>query len=219
MKKYSGSAHVIIIIVLVVALVGTLGFVFWQNFMKESPNTSSTTKTETNTTLQKTDTVAVNPYENWKTYDSTQDGYTIKYPHDWVVVPETDQDGVYIRNFDPTSRPGSEQGYPEGYINLRVDKLNDDSDFMAAYGMSTQQWYENLGVLEVQNGVGSFMPEDVSKITVNGMDAKTVKLAFTETNENIYLMKNSMLYRMILYPYGGTSNKNVTLIIDSFTIK
>lgn len=35
MKKrssQSGSAHLIIIIVLTIALLGTLGFVFWQNF-------------------------------------------------------------------------------------------------------------------------------------------------------------------------------------------
>lgn len=33
----TGSAHVIIIIVLVVALLGVLGFVFWQNFVSEQP--------------------------------------------------------------------------------------------------------------------------------------------------------------------------------------
>lgn len=32
-----GSAHVVIIVILVVALLGTLGFVFWQNFVYKEP--------------------------------------------------------------------------------------------------------------------------------------------------------------------------------------
>ena len=36
-KSQSGSAHVIIIAVLVVALVGALGWIFWQNFVGEKP--------------------------------------------------------------------------------------------------------------------------------------------------------------------------------------
>lgn len=37
MNKQSGSAHVVIIVVLVIAIIGALGFVFWQNFLQ--PNT------------------------------------------------------------------------------------------------------------------------------------------------------------------------------------
>lgn len=39
MNKQQGSAHVISVVVLIVALLGALGFVFWQNFMsKDSDN-------------------------------------------------------------------------------------------------------------------------------------------------------------------------------------
>lgn len=41
MKKQSGSAHVIIIIILVAALLGSLGFIFWQNFVSKNSNTES----------------------------------------------------------------------------------------------------------------------------------------------------------------------------------
>jgi|GEM_PF-6096766 len=38
-----GNAHIIIIVILVIALIGALGFVFWQNVMKkDSPHTDST---------------------------------------------------------------------------------------------------------------------------------------------------------------------------------
>jgi hypothetical protein len=39
-SSQTGSAHVIIIVVLVVALIGALGFVFWQNFIQNDVNTS-----------------------------------------------------------------------------------------------------------------------------------------------------------------------------------
>lgn len=35
-RSQTGSAHVVIIIVLIVALLGAVGFVFWQNFLKPS---------------------------------------------------------------------------------------------------------------------------------------------------------------------------------------
>ena len=48
-----GSAHAVIIIVLVVALLGTLGFVFWQNFIKKD-DTAKTTDTTKQTNDNKT---------------------------------------------------------------------------------------------------------------------------------------------------------------------
>lgn len=45
-KNQSGSAHLLIIILLLVALLGSLGFIFWQNFMKaDETNKQSTEKT------------------------------------------------------------------------------------------------------------------------------------------------------------------------------
>lgn len=48
-SKQPGSAHVIITVIIVIALLGALGFIFWQNFMKAEPlntNTETSTKTE-----------------------------------------------------------------------------------------------------------------------------------------------------------------------------
>jgi len=51
-QSQSGSAHLIIIMVLCVALIGALGFVYWQNFMqpKASDKNVVATKTADNTT-------------------------------------------------------------------------------------------------------------------------------------------------------------------------
>lgn len=43
-KTEQGSAHVIIISVLVVALIGAIGFIFWQNVLQPKPTDNSTHK-------------------------------------------------------------------------------------------------------------------------------------------------------------------------------
>ncbi len=47
MNKQQGSAHAILVIVLVVGLLGALGFIFWQNFIKDDDSAASTKQAET----------------------------------------------------------------------------------------------------------------------------------------------------------------------------
>lgn len=63
MKRQSGSAHIILITVLVAALIGALGFIFWQNFVQKSDSaknnsatTSDTAKKDEKSTEPTTDT-------------------------------------------------------------------------------------------------------------------------------------------------------------------
>jgi len=58
-KTQSGSAHLIIIIALAVVLIGTLGFVFWQNFMQ--PKTVSVQNNKTDTTIKTDTTLTTQP--------------------------------------------------------------------------------------------------------------------------------------------------------------
>jgi len=77
-QSETGSAHVIVIVLLIVALLGTLGFVFYQNFIakKQDAPTKQTTVVQTDTTA--TSQVAFNSaiYEmdhpkTWKMSDDT----------------------------------------------------------------------------------------------------------------------------------------------------
>lgn len=81
----AGSAQVIIIIVLVVALLGTLGFVFWQNFINKADSTkptdtSTVVKEETNT-------------DGLKTYVNQKYKLSFEYPSDWSVEVKNDESG------------------------------------------------------------------------------------------------------------------------------
>lgn len=203
-RYQSGSAHVIIIIVLVVAVLGLLGFVLWQNVFNKPP--VSTTPTNS--------TVSDDTEEGWKTYTSSRDGYSIEYPSEWIVIPESDGDGPYIRNFDPTSDEPHGFGYPDGYINVRVLRQTDEN--YAHLDKTAKEWYDSLGEGTVSDAAVTYEPEDVKAYTLNGIPAKQLKSAGDETDEYIIFLHNSDLYMIIIYPYGGSSDKDVTKMLESF---
>ena len=74
-KSESGSAHVIIIAVLAVVLIGALGFIFWQNFIQAKPsdNVASTTtgiKTDSTQTKEEVKATPTDPNEGYLVIDS-----------------------------------------------------------------------------------------------------------------------------------------------------
>ena len=85
-KNQSGSAHAIIIIILIAAIIGLLGFVFWQNFIQKkdtvapakSAATTTTTTTPTTTTPKSTMTsLVLGNYGVEVPYDGATDTYTL----------------------------------------------------------------------------------------------------------------------------------------------
>lgn len=208
MKKQNqnGSALVIICIVIVIAILGALGFVLWQNFLKaklaaETPQTIKTT------------TSAVDPYKGWKTYTTTASNYQIKYPSAWSVVPETATDGPYIRNLDPTTTSG---GYPAGYINVRILKYTDESNFS---GSTATQWYNQLGTTDLSMGPITYKANTVGAYTVNNMAAKKTIASYDETDEVIFILKDNSLYEINLYPVDATNDTTVQKMLSSFTFQ
>ena len=217
-QRQTGSAHVVIIIILVITVLGLLGFVFWQNFLnKESLVNNSGDNTPTATPVESND-----PYKGWKLYESNRDGYSIKYPSNWFLAAETEGDGPYIRNFDPEnssngSRDGQYSGYPLGakYLRVLVDK--NENDKKNTSDMSTAEWYNALGTVDIQDmDPVKHLASEVKSLTVNGLEAKSAKAVFTETNEVIYLLDGADLYSIWLYPYGSSSDDEMKLILSSF---
>ena len=75
-SSQNGNAHVVVIIILVVALVGVLGLIFWQNFIYED---SVAPKTGTISQIKTED----DPYEGWNICHDKGVGIIFKYPLDW----------------------------------------------------------------------------------------------------------------------------------------
>ena len=89
-KSQSGFAHLVLVIILIVALLGTLGFVYWQNYMQ--PKVSDTSqktpvvKKDNSEVIPIAKTPAVvDPMADWKTYTNAKYGFSFKYPADWTV--------------------------------------------------------------------------------------------------------------------------------------
>jgi cytoskeletal protein RodZ len=214
----TGSAHVVVIIILVVVVLGLLGFVFWQNFIQKEESASSTQVTTTTSTPVDSE----NPYKGWKIYESKRDGYTISYPANWYVTAETEGDGPYIRSFNPDTiadgpRDGQYSGYPKGATYLRVLVDRNEDGKKSASDLSTTEFYDALGVVDIQDiNPVNYLASDVKTLKINGLAAKSAKSVFTETNEVIYLLKGTDLYSISLYPYGSSDDEEVKLILDSF---
>lgn len=84
-QKQAGSVHIIITVVLVVAVIGVLGFVFWKNMInKKSTNIDRTAlvdKPEARNSVSenKTDEIQYKEY-----ISSTGSGLSFKYPATWL---------------------------------------------------------------------------------------------------------------------------------------
>lgn len=193
--------------VAVLLILGTVSFVLWQNLANSNEPAVNTPGTNQGDDDEDVD---VDPYAGWKTYSSSRDGYSIKYPSDWIVIDESENDGPYIRNMEPT---GGNGGYPDGYINLRVLKHASDS----FGGMTATEWYNTLGNSSVTKGPVTYAPDSVDSFTVNGVDGKRSKASFSEVNEVIFLLHDDNLYEINLYPYGATDNDDVKKMLNSFT--
>ncbi len=90
-QKQSGSAHLIITVILVVALLGALGFIFWQNFINKKDSTATTTTTTTTTATSTTPAATMPVNDNLVI---SQWGVTVPAKGFILISPSADNVGV-----------------------------------------------------------------------------------------------------------------------------
>ncbi len=135
----TGSAHVIII-VLIVALLGVLGFVFWQNFMNKPASTqTSAAQTAPQTPTGKTLTVSEWGVKGTYNVTSSTPGYT------------------YDAGSDSISLTAS--GLPSGCGGLNgvgtIERYKSDAVFPNSNGQTAASYY-NQNVSPYQAHVGNY---------------------------------------------------------------
>ena len=99
----------VLLVILVVAALAVTGLIVYQrhkpNSTKHSVTTSAVTS-QTQTTTQPQNTVAqsppANPYDGWKTFASSADHFSLKYPPTWIL--------------NMTNAPFQEVGYDSGTL-------------------------------------------------------------------------------------------------------
>lgn len=103
-KSQFGGVHLLTIIIIVIFLLGFLGFLFWNNFIKEK---NSAVKKITPTVIKKQDSLATKS-DDLKIFANQITGVgVLKYPATWVVSNIfTNNSGVLFESSDFKSESG-----------------------------------------------------------------------------------------------------------------
>lgn len=111
-QQQTGSAHLIIIIMLVIVLLGSLGFIFWQNFIEKKVEVAKTPEI-TKATNVKTEPINATP-ESTLTEIAADDlvgtNLAIKYPKTWTMTHSEHSDAeiaVYSKQYKISSPDSS----------------------------------------------------------------------------------------------------------------
>lgn len=106
------------LILVLVACIGAAGFMVYRNHNKTAKNNSTAANTVKSDTSSKTAT-ASDPYAGWKTYTSSTEGFSIKYPADWALkTGATNESGV----FDPTLDAATITGPHDFTLSYTINK-------------------------------------------------------------------------------------------------
>ena len=131
-RNQTGSAHIVIIIILVVALVGALGFVFWQNFLNKPSSTRDTTNSATKSSLDMT-FLEIDQFGVKIPYDRTSDTYTVEvFPANLASVQSKKANDAcgravtiaYISHYKVDEKLPADYPGNNGKAKLYVEDLN-----------------------------------------------------------------------------------------------
>ncbi len=92
MKLQKGSAHVIIVITLVVVVVGLLSFIFWQNFIVKDSEIESNEKLVAKQDEKMNEPVSEDAAaipDGFSAYKDEMAGFSMAYPEEWGVLAAT----------------------------------------------------------------------------------------------------------------------------------
>lgn len=78
-------------LIIIIALIGALGYFAYQNIQLRNNNTNSTTQSVTPTANLSKPSLTPDPTVNWKTYTNTKYGYTFKYPSSYYLMESSSE--------------------------------------------------------------------------------------------------------------------------------
>lgn len=199
LRHQSGSAHIVILIILVAAIIGSLGFVFWQNFLQP------TITPQVATNAQKEEELSPEGIKN-KFYSNTE--YSFKYPKVGWRVEETVADSNIIT---PTV-------YSDNYAQRGMGL--DAGAAVGVYATSTTKTFDEEYVA-IKESEETFGLKDIKKITINGEEAFSYNSEFEGPRYHTVFIKNGMRYD-IVYQYAYTDDPSIhmdayELIVSSFS--
>jgi len=175
-RNQSGSAHVVIIIILVVALLGTLGFVLWQNFLApkddkvtEQVTTQETTETEITPEVDKTATTKSeiaasmnNNYEGLSAHMISPIGGSIANSDGIFRDKTSDELVALIQDYFGTSNPDLAVSTDWTFADYK-DLNNDALTNLFKQSTFTDYATSYVGLAKIKSGDGIFVAYTLNK--------------------------------------------------------
>lgn len=196
LRHQSGSAHIVIVIMLVAAILGALGFIFWQNFLqpKATPEVESSIQTEE----KPSPSIIKDGY-----YSNSE--YSFSYPKEDWTVKETEDTLTDIGIITPTVYSAD---YAQQGMGLDAGAL------VAVYASSTtktlDEEYANIKESEARFGL-----KDIKKTTINGEAAITYNSEYEGPRYHTVFVKNGKMYD-IVYEYAYM--KSASIHMDTYEL-
>ena len=186
-KQQDGFAHAVLIIGLVVAILGALGFIFWQNFIYKAPETKTVAvKSKDKTASESKDDTA-------KTDANAMGTYTLELTSGW--------------NNSYTSTPDMEKGYThssytknsgrgeitvETFTKGRYIEFGSGTPATVVKDLPVNEWYAKQGV----EHTASESQAPGSKH--GGYAYKLTRYRGQTNNAVMYVLKNDFLYKITI---------------------
>lgn len=208
MKAQKGSVHIIIVIVLVVALLGALGYIAWQNFSKEDTHQATAQMTETTKDADKNSTAKPDEQPAQSTYKNG--AYTFNYLTDgWTLDEERFGDSAPLTpQLKTADYEQAAMGVDKGAI-ITVYAYDETTTIDKKYA-------------EVSSKSSGYAAEDVQKKTLNGVQAVSYHSAYEGIRYHTVFVGNNKVYDVVyMYESGGNASTHMDAydhVTASFTI-
>jgi hypothetical protein len=137
-SQQSGFAHAFLIIGLLVALIGALGFVFWQNFIYVEPNRTEVVRAEPKSKYDSSS----DKYSGWETYEDGEVKFSFRYPSDWSIL-KTDDKRVTLISPKAASADSNKINTADEDISLIVENKSGPSNNSGSWSILAFKAYQD----------------------------------------------------------------------------
>lgn len=184
MKRKNSSKFLVNMILLIVVLITLVSVGLFFNSHKPSPTSTLESK------------------NNWKTYTNIKYGYSIKYPNNWYDLGSYDGDWYIDQVFSstPVDKPNSKAQS----IRVRVIK------WVGPAWKDTKDYFD--GVYHDPNG-SHILIDDVPATRIIEIPSKE-KATEPYYSINVYVYKNTKLYRLYITKESKQMTKNIKPVFD-----
>ena len=207
-KNSTGSVGLVILVIIlsVVILGGVVGGAWYYtksqnsnnksqtNPKSQNSNTASVIPTEAEESLTDetgADTTTHDPTADWKTYENTKYGYTIKYPKEWYAIDKLIGGISFFEylSIDSTFYEMKEAGYQPGKVFVKIYPKISGSNYTIKKVIETYSSGDNYStsVITINGIVMNKITCQLSDSGPGGMKGtQIIRFIFNDNDNNIY---------------------------------